>query len=134
MNAFQTHVLVRYLGEGKWRVEEDLVIDDSELGEFTVPVGFVSDLDSIPRWFPLAHAVVKGASVTSAVAHDYLYEQGEINGDPITQKQADEVYLRAMADEGVPWWKRRMIYRALRIGGFIAWNRHRANDEEPRFV
>lgn len=135
MGPFDQHVLIRKVEGGLFRVEEDLVIMDEVFGPFTVPQGFLSDLDSVPRWLPLSHALVKGASLTSAVAHDWLYQEGRIAGNAITRKDADEVYLRAMVDEGVNWFQRFLIFRGVRLGGMFAWNRHRANDEqEPDFV
>lgn len=84
-------------------------------GTITIPVGFITDFASVPRLF---RAFITGHDNTKmpAVLHDWLYRKG-IG----TRKEADKMFLMAMKENGVPWWKRRMAYRGVRLGGGFSW-------------
>ena len=121
------HAPLDYIGDGKWRVREDYTYQ-SRYGNVTVEKDFVSDLASVPP-LPLAYTLTKNASVTGAVVHDWLYREGTILGQRITRQQADNVMFDVMVDEGISWWRRRLIITGLKIGGWLAWNKHRDRDE-----
>jgi hypothetical protein len=57
--------------------------------------------------------------------HDWLYANahGEWSIDHITRELADDIYLEAMEVLGVPTWKRTLMYRAVRAGGWAYWKR-----------
>jgi len=84
-------------------------------GVIDVPIGFITDFASIPR---LLRPIITGNDNTKmpAVIHDYLYRKG-IGG----RKDADKIFLMAMGENGVPWWKRRMAYTGVRAGGWVSW-------------
>jgi hypothetical protein len=109
------------------------------LGEIVVEAGFDTDYASVPR--PLWSLYPPDASYTeAAIIHDGLYwhqhtaEPTEANlaaglARPVTRAQADAVFLEAMVALGVPVVRRRVLYRAVRVGGGRAWEnnaRHRA--------
>lgn len=77
----------------------------------TVPAGFETDLDSVPRQVPLAHAWFKGRTTAAAVFHDYLY------ANKVDRELADKAFLRAMELEGVRKRYRLPIYWAVRFFG-----------------
>jgi hypothetical protein len=80
-----------------------------------VPRFFRTDFASIPRglrWLVTGH----GDTRKPAVIHDYLYRHG-IG----TKKAADNIFNTAMKEEGVPAWKRRLIYRAVSWFGGFSW-------------
>ena len=81
----------------------------------SIPIGFVSDYASIPRVF---RGLVSGSDNTKlpSVLHDYLYRKGIGK-----RKWADQLFLDAMKESGVPWLKRRMVYSAVRVGGWASW-------------
>ncbi len=82
----------------------------------TVPAGFQMDLASIPRVFrPLFP--VHGKHTRAAVVHDWLYAE-KIG----KRKEADQLFLSIMKELGVGWIKRRMMYAAVRAGGWVYWN------------
>ena len=87
------------------------------LAEFTVPRGFEHDGPSIPR--RLQGVVSKfGNQFQPSIAHDYCYE----NGVPgMTRKQADQLFLEGMKQLGVPWYRRRIMYLAVRAAGRGLW-------------
>ncbi len=84
----------------------------------SIPVGYVTDGASIPRflWSIVGHPLAEYAQ--SAVVHDIIY------GDKrYTRKKCDQIFLEAMKVQGVSLWKRRIIYRALRMFGWVSWNK-----------
>ncbi len=85
--------------------------------EFTVPEGFEHDGPSIPR--RLQGVVSKfGNQFQPSIAHDYCYEDG-VPG--MTRKQADRLFLEGMETLGVPWYRRRIMYLAVRAAGKGLW-------------
>ena len=83
-----------------------------------VPKGFVTDLASIPR---LARFMFTGHGLSRkpAVIHDFLYSVF------YDRKQADKIFLDALKDVGMNWVGRRIMYRAVRLGG---WLHYRSKD------
>lgn len=113
---FVTELSVTELEGGRqFALNEDLVYQGAR-AEFRVPAGFVTDFASIPR---LAQWLVTklGRQNKAAVIHDWLYVAQVTN-----RKDADGIFLRIMREDGVSLWKRRVCYRAVRIGGWAAWN------------
>lgn len=92
---------------------------DWTYGTFTVPKGFITDLDSIPK-IPYLYSLFKGRASWSAVIHDYLYHSGEVS-----RKSADDLFLLDMKKERIGWLYRHLIYLAVRTFGWLAWNRYR---------
>lgn len=77
-----------------------------------VPEHFFTDFASIPRIgriFISGH----GRDRWAATVHDYLYSQG------LERKLADKVFLEAMEVMKVSLIKRRIMYRAVRTGGWM---------------
>lgn len=93
---------------------------------FVVPIGFTTDLASIPRVFRGIFPG-HGTYTPAAVVHDYLYHsKGTItlyDGTEwsYTRKQADEMFLEAMKCCGVGRLSRYTIYAAVRVGGWASW-------------
>lgn len=81
----------------------------------TVPRGFITDLASIPRLF---HSLipVNGRHSPAAILHDYLYAT-----QTVSRKQADGFFFDAMEDIGVNPIRRKAMYWAVRLGGWLAW-------------
>lgn len=92
--------------------------------------GFITNFASIPwaaRWVvsPIDPTICKAALV-----HDYLVgESTGRKGKVITGKgssydpnwhQAAEILRGIMAAEGASWWKRTLVYRAVRLYGVLA--------------
>ena len=135
MPGFLSAIAVREVegDDRKWVLLEDCVYhlkaDDGE--EFVhAPIGFVTDFGSIPRllWW------VRGLNPTGKlrrayVIHDKLYQAPVIrtatSARTCTREEADQVLLEASEVLGANWIQRRMIYRGVRMGGWVAWNAHR---------
>lgn len=85
-----------------------------------VPAGFQTDGASIPRifWNILSPF---GSYFPAALVHDYLYSKASTCN--LTREQADGVFLQAMKDIGVGFVTRRIIYSAVRLGGWASYKR-----------
>jgi hypothetical protein len=81
-----------------------------EFGGITVPEGFITDLDSVPR-IPVFYLVFKGRTTKAAIVHDYLYASG------VDRKNADKAFLQLMELENVRRRYRLPIFTAVRIFG-----------------
>jgi hypothetical protein len=93
--------------------------DSNEL--ISVPIGFQTDLASIPRglWnlFPPV-----GKYDRAAVVHDFLYRFPGTK----TRAQCDSVFREALGACGVSRFTQWTLYLAVRSGGWKPWNRYRA--------
>lgn len=87
----------------------------------TIPAGFVTDLASIPR---LLRAVidVNGAHREEATLHDFLYSKAPL----LPRLFCDQEFNHAMAeDESISTLQRVTMYRGVRLGGWVAFNKHK---------
>lgn len=89
-----------------------------------VPEGFKTDFASVPRIF-WNIIPPTGDYAFAAVIHDYLYVTGDVK-----RKKADTIFLTLMKKAGVSFWKRRVMYRAVRLGGWIFWDKNREYEKE----
>lgn len=108
---------------GKWVVDDGFTYLDAARGiTIDVPPGFVCDLASIPRalWWLIAPMEL---SQCAPVLHDLLYKQGgRLDGrHAYTRAAADQLFREVMTEEGVPGWRRKAAYRAVRLFGGRAW-------------
>ena len=113
---FLNELVVKPATGREWELVEPLRYMTSGGRIIEVPAGFVCDLASIPAiarpLFP-----VNGEWTEAAVVHDWLYDS-QIG----TRKEADRIFLEAMTELGVSRWRRRAMYSAVRIGGWVSWN------------
>jgi uncharacterized protein DUF1353 len=133
VSKFTKVLKVQPLPDDTWRLAEPLTYDVGVEGSgvtVTVPEGFVTDFASIPRglWnlFPKW-----GRHGHAAVVHDFLYWRKWYSEGSITRKRADAIFLEAMVVLGTPRWKARLMYRAVRLFGELAW---RANVGKDRIM
>jgi len=129
---------------GDYVLLEDFIYEWKKRGKhqrIIIPAGFEFDLASVPRifWTPTGISPDR-LRWTAPLIHDFLYEhkgnlpQGsyqiwddDLNGfvnskDIWTRKNSDKMFCRLMREDGIGKFKRRMAYRAVRIGGWYAWN------------
>jgi len=118
MPSFNKPLIVKKINGRSWEIVETFkyFLFDPPGGSFVrVPNGFITDFASVPR--PLWAIIPPDGKYTqAAVLHDYLYQKKFFS-----RKRCDMVFNEAMKILGVPLWKRRVMYRALRIFGWIAW-------------
>lgn len=97
-----------------YKLKEPLVWE--AFGEsITIGRGFTTDFASIPRPFRWAFTG-HGREREPAILHDFLYRNGLG-----TRKGADLLFKVAMRHNGVPAWKRKLMYWAVRVGGMGSW-------------
>jgi len=92
--------------------------------EILVPTGFITDYGSIPK---ILHNVLSptGKPTYGFVIHDYLYKEGMFS-----KNVSDDILDESMIILGVGWFKRKTIMAGLKVGGFVAWNKHRKKDNK----
>lgn len=119
MSSFTQPLTVTKIGSRLWRVERSFTYylgsEENPSGKITVPKGFITDFASVPRAFWWLFPP-DGQYTQAAVLHDYLYFKAFSS-----RKWADEIFYEAMGVLEVPWWKRKLMYRAVRLFGWIPW-------------
>jgi len=101
----------------------------------TVPRGFETDFASIP-WGIRNLFPPMGPWSRPAIVHDFLYCSrgtgvldtanaphlcGITRLFPYERWEADLIFREAMQVVGVPAWRRAVMYRAVRLGGWSGW-------------
>uniref|UniRef100_A0A6M3KK14 DUF1353 domain-containing protein n=1 Tax=viral metagenome TaxID=1070528 RepID=A0A6M3KK14_9ZZZZ len=119
MSSFTTPLIVTPMLDGrKWKLVEPFryhVGTRRSKEVITVPVGFITDFASVPSIFwSLIPPTGKYGKAT--VVHDFLYQ-----AKTRTRKEADAIFLEAMAVLGVKNWRKYPMYWAVRLFGWLAW-------------
>ena len=123
MSSFKTELVLKDLNDKGWALKEGLLYQSSMLKTFvSIPVGFVTDLASIPRFPPIIYALLADSARAAAVVHDFLYQTHGASGHKVSRRTADLVLMEAMKVGGIPLWKRELIYAGVRVGGWSSWS------------
>ena len=121
-------------GRSLWALQSDLTYNTKAdpLDIITVPRGFVTDLTSVPRVF-WSFLPPDGPWVKAAVVHDFLYytqgdgvwykRTGISRRERYSRRAADDILREGMADRDIDAWAQFIIWAAVRVGGWIAWQR-----------
>jgi hypothetical protein len=127
--TFRGRLHLAHLRGRYWEVLTDFTFIDPLDNTYTVPAGFVTDGASVPRAIWWLYPPLGGAYDEAAAIHDYLYAHAEyFTGDDhghLSRGQADQVMRWAMEAKHLRGTAVVTIYRSLRLGGWIAWRRHR---------
>ncbi len=84
-----------------------------------IPAGFVTDGGSVPR--PLWGIVSPWGTASKAyVLHDFLYHQ-----QTRSRFVCDAILLEALEVLKVNFFQRFLVYRGVRLGGWVAYGKHR---------
>ena len=122
----QQPLLIPIIHEGLARYQLVETWDFDCLGsEEKVPEGFVADGASVPRIF-WPFMPPDGQHRAAALAHDWIYaNKGEMDelGMFVQRKQADGIFHSLLLQAGVGRFRAWLAYRAVRRGGWLAWNR-----------
>ena len=106
----------------EWEDVDDYTYERESL-RITVRKDFVFDGASIPRIFwSLIGAPQAGKHAHASLLHDWIYVKKAGDGIIFTRKQADDLMLVMMKEDGVSWWRRNAVHRAVRAGGGRAWH------------
>jgi hypothetical protein len=115
--AFDSELSIQAADGVTWRLLAPLIWTGTQGDTYSVPLGFVTDFATVPRflhWLVLPY----GAYTRAAVLHDYLIEERINHPDPrmrVTSRDTDGIFRRVMADLGVPWAKRWIMWAAVRV-------------------
>lgn len=123
-------------GGRKIRLDQDIVVNAGKY-KYTVPTGFVCDYASVPRlfWGVLPPMGVRYSS--AAILHDYMYkfhafvfvgtdDSGQVRKVSISRKYADQIFRDALISSSARWWRRVVMYRAVRLFGGKSWRKNNA--------
>lgn len=122
MSGFLNPIKAEDLEDGYSRkLLEDIVYHvggEESKDKIIIPAGFVSDGGSVPRLF---WNIVDpwGPASKAYWLHDFLYKTQERS-----RLVSDAILMEAMEVLSVNWFKRKLIYRGVRLFGWIAWNIH----------
>jgi len=117
-------LIAEKLDGDKWKLVKPLYYhvgspDSKEI--ITVPKDFITDGASTP--FGVRNLFPKDGTYTPISAiHDYMYSlKGVLPKKTYTRKECDQIFLEGMQVLNVPWWKRRIMYMAVRLAGWVKW-------------
>jgi hypothetical protein len=115
MAQFETPLLLRPLGGRLWHIEHPFVYVSDIAGRIEVPAGFISDLNSIPRF--LWWASTPADYPEAGVVHDWGYRGN------LPRAVADAVYreILGVTQMGAP--RRNGRFWALRIFGRFSYKK-----------
>jgi len=99
--------------------------------EYVIPKGFTFDGASVPKFLASFLSPV-GVLLIGGLIHDYAYKfaclKPKNNNDSLlilNQKEADKIFRDINIEVNGFHFLNYLAYWALRIGGFLAWNKHR---------
>lgn len=137
MAAFCSTLDIRLKGHKKWITLAPIVYVSSVADRrIVVPAEFITDLASVPR-LPLAYMLAGDRAPGPAVVHDYLYQLPSWDNRAL----ADAIFLEAMClhqpvlgFEAENLVIRRMMWAAVRAGGWVPWDKDRAAALNPEWT
>jgi hypothetical protein len=104
---FKSPLQVEKIGENKWELLAPLVYEGTR--RYIIPTGFKTDFASVPRIFWYLCPPIAGNHAEPSVLHDYLCENYD------DQPHADKMFLEAMQANDVGWFKRTIMFQAVRL-------------------
>jgi hypothetical protein len=106
------HVVI--LESGKYELTDELVYAGRD-EVFTVPVGFCTDLASVPQFLTWL-VPVAGLHDRAAIVHDYFCQALEHGTPVVTARDADGIFRRMLRELGVPTVRRWLFFTGVRWG------------------
>lgn len=92
---------------------------------YVIPKFFTWNGASIPRFaWPFLQTPFNPKIIMASLVHDWMYTTHFLS-----RKDADLLFIEILKQKNVPTWKRRVMYRALRVGGKRAWRMDQADRE-----
>lgn len=117
MSSFTSPAILEILDNLSFRVVQpfEFYVGESEAtatARYSVPMGFVTDLASIPRvlWALLPP---HGRYAKAAILHDYLLTKVQVGELP--RPTADAIFYEAMLVLNVPIWQAWLMYQAVAL-------------------
>ena len=128
--GFWGAILLWLLGVRRWRITQNF---NYKLRgqEYVIPRGFEFDGASVPKFLATFLSPV-GVLLIGGLVHDYAYKYACLKPKDDTapllllnQKQADKIFRDINIEINGFHLLNYLAYWGLRIGGFLAWNKHR---------
>ena len=108
----------KFVGKGQWKLLKSFEYHSKKYGITKIPKGFIVNGASFP---PLIYSIMGspwgGRFAKPSVAHDWLYSIKH------NRKKSDLIFLEAMKVCKVPFWKRHVMFQALRLFGWYLYNK-----------
>ena len=128
--GFFRMILMWLLGGRHWEIAEDFNYEING-DKFVIPAGFKFDGASIPKFLHTFLSPV-GVLLMGGLVHDYAYKyetllkinKAETMG-VLTQKKADQIFRDINIEINGFYLMNQLAYYSLRLGGFLAWRKHR---------
>ena len=114
---FSGRTVLERLNSNTYKMLSDLTFE-CDLYKITIKRGMHTDGASIPQIFwSIIGSPLMGKYVGSALIHDGLYAS-----KILTRKQSDKLFEQMMKDNNVGVVRRKLMYAAVRLGGWASWN------------
>ena len=128
--GFWGAIIMWIFGVRHWEIAKDFHYSLNNK-DFVIPAGFKFDGASVPKFLAQFLSPV-GVLLIGGLVHDYAYKYETLlmknkkdTMGVITQKKADEIFRDINIEVNGFFFLNYLAYYALRIGGFMAWNKHR---------
>lgn len=133
-SKFLTIISTPTLNGKSWMTGEDFYYYDKPLNVYVlVPKHSRSDLASIPKWCRWVISNDDYRVRKPALIHDEMYNRnGRLKGFfwekryhyavKISRKKADDIFYRALVEEGMSKLKARLMWLAVRAFGGVFWD------------
>jgi hypothetical protein len=116
------YIVTRWVSDGATELAEPVRYLLNGDAKITIQPRFRFDGASIPRFFwRVIGSPFVGRYRSAALLHDALY-----SAEIYSRRKCDHLFLVAMANDGVVWWRRNAMWAAVRIGGGFVWRKHTA--------
>ena len=127
MNIIWGDIVVKYVGTKEypydWEIQQKIVVELSNGVILKVPIGYVTDFTSVPRYLWSFIAPI-GEYNLAAIIHDYIYTEHDY-----VRKFADDEFLKWMNFfEPEHKIRNKVMYLALRIFGKARWEKYSKKD------
>ena len=126
--GFFKMIMMWLLGTRHWEIANDF---EYELNgtKYIIPSGFKFDGASIPKFLHTFLSPV-GVLLLGGLVHDYAYKYAALQPKKgelllLDQKKADEIFRDINIEINGFYFMNYLAYWSLRLGGFMAWNKHR---------
>lgn len=117
MKGFRGNLTIRRVSDRDYKVIGYISYTNNDF-IIKVTEGFVTDGASMPKFaWRIIGSPFTGKYVESAVIHDSLYRTHKL-----TKETADKLFLEMMKVSGVRWWKRKLMYYAVKWFGYSSYN------------
>jgi len=119
-NAFPLPLRGEFVGKDRWKLTAPFEYHSKKYGTTRVGIGFIANGSSFPKLvYSLFGSPWGGKYAEPSVIHDHDYHE------KVNQKIADKKFLEGMKVKKVFFIKRDIMYRALRVFGWISWRKNK---------